>query len=131
MIERRINQDFHSQPQLYLEDLLTQMRTQYAQNISDWTSCSDPDESRFLACATKWISEDAKYNCDVVYRDENNQPMKASQQFELSDKYYNTRMVLVEQRLIQGGVRLATVINKIVQSAQQPVLQRKRRTMRF
>ncbi|CAF1108575.1 unnamed protein product [Adineta ricciae] len=116
MIERRITQDFHSQPALYLEYLLKQMKTQYAQNISDWTNCSSSDESRYLACATLWIAEDAKLNCDLVYRDENNQPMSVSKEFELGQTYYNTRMPIVEQRLIQGGVRLGAVINKIVQT---------------
>jgi hypothetical protein len=116
MIERRISQDFHSQPLLYLQYLLTQMKTHYAQNISDWTNCSSSDETRFLACSTLWIMEDAKLNCDLVYRDENNQPMSVSKQFDLGQTYYNTRMVILEQRLIQGGLRLGTVINKIVQS---------------
>ena len=35
MIERHISQDFHSQPQLYLEHLLNEMKTHYVQNISD------------------------------------------------------------------------------------------------
>jgi hypothetical protein len=116
MIERRISQDFQSQPSLYLEYLVNQMKTHYAQNISDWTNCSTSDESRFLACSTIWIMEDAKLNCELVYRDENNQPMSVSKEFDLGQTYYNTRMVVLEQRLIQGGVRLGTVINKIVQS---------------
>ncbi|CAF1919537.1 unnamed protein product [Rotaria magnacalcarata] len=116
MIERRISQDFHSQPLLYLDYLLDQMKTRYAQNISDWTHCPSTDESRFLACSTSWIVEDAQFNCDIVYRDENNQPMSVSKEFNLGQTYYNTRMVILEQRLIQGGLRLGTVINKIVQS---------------
>ena len=119
MIERRISGDFHSQPLLYLDYLLDQMRTVYAQNISDWIACPSSDESRFLACATKWISEDAQLNCAIVYRDENNEPMSTSKEFTLGQTYYNTRTVIVEQRLIQGGVRLAAVINKIVQLAEE------------
>jgi hypothetical protein len=116
MIERRISQDFQSKPPLYLDYLLNQMKTHYAQNISDWTHCPSSDESQFLACSTAWIVEDAKLNCELVYRDENNQPMSVSTEFNLGQTYYNTRMVILEQRLIQGGVRLGTVINKIVQS---------------
>ncbi|CAF2709975.1 unnamed protein product [Rotaria sp. Silwood2] len=116
MIERRISQDFHSQPLLYLDYLINQMKTRYAQNISDWTHCPSSDESRYLACSTSWIMEDAKLNCELVYRDENNQPMSVSKEFNLGQTYYNTRMVILEQRLIQGGLRLGTVINKIVQS---------------
>lgn len=116
MIEHRISTDFHSQPSLYLEYLVNEMKNHYAQNISDWTNCSSSDESRFLACSTIWIQEDAKINCETVYRDENGGQITPSTGFDLSEKYYNTRMPIVEQQLIKAGVRLATVINKIVQS---------------
>ena len=116
MIERRINQDFQAQPLLYLSYLIKQMKTVYAGNISDWTNCSSSDESRYLACSTLWIQEDAKLDCDVVYRDENDQKITPQTGFDLGQTYYNTRMVTVELRLIQAGVRLAAVINKIVQS---------------
>ncbi len=116
MIERRINQDFKSQPSLYLEHLLNQIKTRYAQNISDWINCSSSDESRFLACSTLWIAEDAKLDCELVYRDENNQRITPATGFDLSGTYFTKAIDIVEQRLIQGGVRLAAVINKIVQS---------------
>ena len=116
MIERRINEEYHSQPHLYLEYLINQMKTTYAKNISDWTQCPSSDESRYLACSTSWISEDATLNCQFVYRDEDNQKISQSKPFNLGQIYYSTRMPILEQRLIQAGVRLATVINKIVQS---------------
>jgi hypothetical protein len=116
MIEHRISLDFHSQPQLYLEYLVNEMKNHYAQNISDWTNCSSSDESRFLACSILWIQENAKINCDIVYRDENNQRITKDTGFNLGRTYYNTRIVIVEQRLIQAGLRLGAVINKIVQS---------------
>jgi hypothetical protein len=116
MIEHRISLDFHSQPQLYLDYLVNEMKNHYAQNISDWTNCSSSDESRFLGCSILWIQEDAKIDCDAVYRDENNQQITKDTGFDLGQTYYNTRIVIVEQRLIQAGLRLATVINKLVQS---------------
>jgi hypothetical protein len=115
MIEHRITQDFHSQPTLYFDYLLNQLKTRYAQNVSDWAQCRSSDQSRFLACSTSWISEDAKLNCELVYRDENDQQMSPSKRFNLGQTYYNTRMDTLEQRLLQAGVRLGTVINKIVQ----------------
>jgi hypothetical protein len=41
--------------------------------------------------------------------------MSASKRFNLGQTYYNTRMDTLEQRLLQAGVRLGTVINRIVQ----------------
>ncbi len=116
MIEYRISQDFQSQPPLYLDYLLKQMNNRYARNLSDWTQCSSSDESRYLACSTLWIEEDAKFNCKLVYRDEDDQPLSPSTRFNLGRTYYNTRMDTLELRLIQAGVRLGAVINKIVQS---------------
>jgi len=116
MIERRISEEFRSQPQLYLEYLINKMKNIPAQNISDWTNCSSSGESRFLACSKVWIQEDAKLDCDAVYIDENGQRITKDTGFNLGQTYYTTRMDIVERRLIQGGLRLATVINKIVQS---------------
>jgi hypothetical protein len=115
MIKHRMSQDFHSQPTLYFDYLLNQLKTRYAQNVSDWGQCRASDESRFLACSTSWISENGEINCELVYRDENDQPMSASKRFNLGQTYYNTRMDTLEQRLLQAGVRLGTVINRIVQ----------------
>jgi hypothetical protein len=116
MIEYKIKQDFHSQPALYFDYLLNLLKTTYAQNVSDWTQCPSSDESRYLACSTSWIQEDAKLDCEFVYLDDDGQRMSPSKAFNLGQTYYNTRMVILEQRLLQAGVRLAAVINKIVPS---------------
>lgn len=92
------------------------MTTKYAVNISEWSQCTGSDESKYLSCADKWISEDSKINCDLVYRDEQNQPMNPSKQFQLGAMYYSSRLPIVEQRLIQAGVRLANVINQIAEA---------------
>lgn len=116
MIQRKINTDFQSQRPLYLEHLINQMNGRYAQSISDWTQCSSLDDSRYLACSSIWIQEDAQLSCNVVYRDENGQQITSDTGFNISETYYNTRMDVVEVRLIQAGVRLAAVINKIVET---------------
>lgn len=115
MIQRKINENFESQRSLYLEYLINQMNGQYAQNISDWTQCSNADDSRYLACSSIWIQEDAEHCCKSVYRDENDQQLTPATGFNISETYYSTRMDIVELRLIQAGVRLAAVINKIVE----------------
>ncbi|CAF0774193.1 unnamed protein product [Adineta ricciae] len=115
MIERRISTDFQSDSSKYLAYLLNVMHTTYIRNISQWTKCPSNDESKYLACSTAWIDENSELNCDHVYRNEQDQRMTISQQFKLSDIYFNTRMVFVEARLLQGGVRLGAVINKVVQ----------------
>jgi hypothetical protein len=120
MIEHKISNDFSSQPALYFDYLLNQLKNHYAQNISDWAQCGSSNESLFLACSTSWISEIEEINCKLVYRNEKNQPMsRGSKSFNLSQIYYTTRMDTLEQRLLQAGVRLAAVINKIVESTDE------------
>jgi len=116
MIQRKINTDFQSQRPLYLEHLINEMHGRYARNISDWTHCTSLDDSRYLACSSMWLQEDAELGCKVVYRDDNDQQITPVTGFNISETYYNTRMDVVEQRLIQAGVRLAAVINTIVQT---------------
>jgi hypothetical protein len=115
MIERRISSDFHSDKVEYYKYLLNKLHTTYAGNISQWSTCPSADKSRYLACSTAWIDEDAELNCEHVYRDEDDQPLNPSQRFSFSQTYYNTRIVIVEQRLLQSGVRLGVVINKITE----------------
>ncbi len=115
MIQRRINNDFQSQNSLFRQYLIGQMNGRYAQNITEWTNCASSDGSRYRACSSKWIQEDAELSCSVVYRDEFNQPITSETGFNITEAYYNTRMDTVELRLIQAGVRLAAVINEIVQ----------------
>lgn len=126
MIQRRINTDFQSQRTLFLEYLFDQMTGRYAQNISDWTNCASSDDSRYLACSSKWIQEDAELSCTMVYRDENGTQLTATTGFNITETYYITRMEIVELRLIQAGVRLAAVINKINEpsASQSSTLQR-------
>lgn len=92
------------------------MNGRYAQYISNWTECSTADDSKYLACSSRWIQEDAELSCNVVYRDEFGRQITNDTGFNISEPYYNTRMDTVELRLIQGGVRLAAVINEIVNS---------------
>lgn len=115
MIQRRINTEFERQRALYLEHLISQMKGRYAQNISDWTQCSSSDDSHYLACSSRWIQENAEFCCAVVYRDVNGEPITSATGFNFTEAYYESRMETVEIRLIQAGVRLAAVINKIVE----------------
>lgn len=118
MIQRKINDQFLSQTHLYLQYLISQMDSRYAQNVSDWTQCSSPNDSRYLACSSVWLQEDADLSCRIVYRDEYGEPISSATTFSITETYYITRMDTVELRLIQAGVRLAAVINEIARGTQ-------------
>ena len=119
MIQKSIKEDYHQDPGQYFQNLLKQLHTTYAQNISDWATCKTPDESTYLACSTAWIEEDAQINCASAYIDENGDRLTKKTKFNMCDKYQNTRKLIVEQRILQGAVRLATVLNKIAQSSDE------------
>jgi hypothetical protein len=115
MIERRISLDFKNNQSMYYTYLLDNLHTKYESNITQWSTCPSADQSQYLACSTAWIDEDVELNCAHVYRDEQNKPLSIAQQFSLGQTYYNTRMVFLEERLLQSGVRLGVVLNKIVE----------------
>lgn len=114
MIQYRINQDFQSQNSLYLDYLISEMKGRYAQSIPEWMNCTTTDDSKYMACSSMWIQEDAKLCCELVYRDEFYQPITNVTGFNISQAYYSTRIDTIELRLIQSGVRLAGTINEIV-----------------
>ena len=118
MIHIRLK-NFNNDSGIYFQYLLKQLHTTYAQNISDWATCKTPDESTYLACSTAWIEEDAQIDCASAYIDENGNRLTPKTHFNMCDKYQNTRIPIVEQRILQGAVRLATVLNKIAQSSDE------------
>jgi hypothetical protein len=119
LIEHRILLDFNNDTGKYYDYLLNLMNTTYAKNISQWSTCPSSDISKYSACSATWIREDTVLNCARVYLDEDGKRINRSQPFHLGQTYYNTNIDIVEQRLIQGGLRLGTVINKIVELEQR------------
>ena len=116
MIERRVSSDFRNDPTLYYDYLIKLISTTYASNVTQWSTCSSSDPSDYQACSRAWIDEDVDLNIASVYLDETGKRMSSRQPFALGQTYFNTRMTIVEQRLIQGGLRLGTVINRVVQA---------------
>ena len=115
LIDERIKNISHDNITEYFNYLLNLLHTTYANNITNWAKCPSEDEAEYLACSTAWINENMDLNCAYVYRDENNNPMNGSDVYHLCDIYFNRSIVFLEQRLLQAGVRLGAVINKIVQ----------------
>lgn len=115
MINHQLVTKFSNNTDEYYNYLLKTLHTTYATNISQWLKCPSGDEAKYLACSTTWINESVELDCTNVYRDENNQPMNSSEEFHLGEIYFNKNIVFLEQRLLQSGVRLGMIINKIVE----------------
>jgi len=63
----------------------------------------------------KWIDESIDYVCKQVYLDDNNIKLNVSLNFTLGEIYFNRNWPLIDQRLAQGGRRLASLLNRLVE----------------
>ncbi|CAH2038295.1 unnamed protein product [Thlaspi arvense] len=70
-------------------------------DLSSWTECND-----LIACSHKYASESIQLACKWGY-----EGVKSGE--TLSEEYFNTRMPIVMKRIVQGGVRLAMILNRI------------------
>ena len=69
---------------------------------------------------TEWIDESIRYVCEQVYLDEMNITMNASSSFHLGNIYYERNIPIIEKRIIQGGRRLGTLLNRLATSRPAP-----------
>ncbi|KAF2589718.1 hypothetical protein F2Q70_00041867 [Brassica cretica] len=70
-------------------------------DISSWTECND-----LLACPHTYASESIELACKYGY-----EGVKSG--VTLSEEYFDTRMPIVMKRIVQGGLRLAMILNRI------------------
>jgi hypothetical protein len=70
-------------------------------DLSSWTECND-----LIACPHKYASESIKLACKWGYKG-----VKSGE--TLSEEYFNTRLPIVMKRIVQGGVRLAMILNRV------------------
>lgn len=74
----------------------------WSNDISSWANCTSGD----VVCPDPWASESIKCACNYAYRN-------ATPGTTLGDDYFLSRLPVVEKRLAQGGVRLASTLNQI------------------
>jgi len=99
----------------YAARLATQVKGEWASKAKTWASClsaSDPDLKK---CLSEIAQESLTFDCQgadtsAYYDDKNN---LITQNEDLDDQYYKTRLLVVDQRLAQGGVRLAALLRYI------------------
>eukprot|EP00475_Leptophrys_vorax_P043454 TRINITY_DN8376_c0_g1_i2.p1 TRINITY_DN8376_c0_g1~~TRINITY_DN8376_c0_g1_i2.p1 ORF type:complete len:287 (-),score=51.80 TRINITY_DN8376_c0_g1_i2:1657-2517(-) len=104
MIEERISNDFGRNSTLFFEQLISRVSVggDLYSELTSFTSCTEN-------CVDKWASESAAYNCDHVYKDDNDEWV--SDHFELGNAYYERSIALIERVLVVAGVRLAQILN--------------------
>lgn len=70
-------------------------------DLASWTECND-----LIACPHKYASESIQLACKYGYED-----VKSGE--TLAEDYFDTRMPIVMKRIVQGGVRLAMILNRV------------------
>ncbi|XP_042450593.1 endonuclease 4-like [Zingiber officinale] len=77
-------------------------------DVRQWKTCRE----KSVTCADKYASESTSLACDYAYQD-------VEQDSTLGDEYFFSRLPVVEQRLAQGGVRLAAILNKLFSNSEE------------
>jgi len=80
--------------------------------VNVWLSC--PDGIR-QECVSSWAKESLHEALTWAYGDEDGHDIKDGA--SLSDKYFLTRLPIVEKRLAAGGVRLAATLESVFSRA--------------
>jgi hypothetical protein len=110
MINERVANDFSGSFDSFTQYLVARVSAggdMYNQ-ISSFTTCTSD-------CVDVWASEAAANNCKYVYVDDNGN--KITNGFNLGDQYYQTNIQNIEYMLIEGGIRLAHVLNQAIAQA--------------
>ncbi|XP_047159512.1 endonuclease 2-like [Vigna umbellata] len=75
----------------------------WANEVEEWEHCGDND----LPCPAQYASESSIDACKWAYKD-------ATEGSVLSDDYFLSRSQIVNLRLAQAGVRLAAILNRVL-----------------
>jgi len=111
MIEKHINDDFDGDQDEYMSYLQQALNTTYKNKIASWMKCSNGNAS----CPDEWASETVLYACSNAYVDQDGNDIESG--FSLGDDYYNFNIDLIDEQLAKAGVRLANVLNNVLDSS--------------
>ncbi|KAL5730094.1 Endonuclease 4 [Ranunculus cassubicifolius] len=102
IIESAMKTFYNSDLTVMIEAIQRNITENWFSDISLWKNCS----SSYKACPDPYASESIKLACNYAYRN-------ATPGTTLSDDYFLSRLPIIEKRLAQGGVRLASTLNRI------------------
>lgn len=109
IIQHKIKTDMHGNYSLFRDHLWNRIDSSHGggdllPKVSQWTTCIHD-------CENEWAGEAAKNNCDFVYVDDNGN--KVTDGFDLGEVYYQRSIEKIEELLIEGGVRLGYLLNRM------------------
>ncbi|XP_058079565.1 endonuclease 4-like [Magnolia sinica] len=85
-----------------MESIQRNLTEEWMDEIHEWETCGP----KSVACPDKYASESVRLACDYAYKNVTNNST-------LGDEYFLSRLPIVQKRIAQAGVRLASVLNRI------------------
>ncbi|VVB12188.1 unnamed protein product [Arabis nemorensis] len=102
IIESALTTYYNSSLPLMIQVLQAKLTNGWSNDVPLWESC----QLNQTACPNEYASESIDLACKYAYRN-------ATPGTTLGDDYFLSRLPIVEKRLAQGGIRLATTLNRI------------------
>lgn len=115
MIEKTMRDDYGGSRAAFEDSLWSRLLGASPRQWSQWLRCSDGTRR---ACATHWGQESLGYALTYAYRNVNNTEILDGTVLTL--EYYTSRVKIVEERLVLGGVRLASTLEMIMSNELAP-----------
>lgn len=127
LIETALQRDYDHQ-RSKMEDYLEKLLQQHPEWTQHYESCGVVNiapslSSSFFAvnstCVIDWGQESWSYALEYAYtknepwEDSHTRPVEVSDGDDIGEEYYETRIAIVNERLIAGGVRLAMALEGI------------------
>ncbi|CAA7402060.1 unnamed protein product [Spirodela intermedia] len=102
MIETAMKDFYNKDENIMIESIERNITGNWADDIVDWETCN----RKTVTCAPQYASESIDLSCKYAYKD-------VEQNTTLTDDYFFSRYPIMEKRIAQAGLRLATLLNSI------------------
>ena len=110
IIEQAMERSYNGSRTLFEQSLSAASRSAaFARDMEYWLECSD---GMNRSCTEQWGEESFQAALEWAYRNfDDDEVVNGS---ELGEAYYETRLLVVEHRIIAAGVRLAATLEKVL-----------------
>ena len=126
-LERDYSYNVTSQPRSEMEGALESLLTNHTEWLEHFTKCQKGSGARHLECVIEWGQESWAYALKYAYtknspwdtttiKDEENDGnavVEVASGDEIDEAYYASRIPVVNEQLIAGGIRLAATLEDI------------------
>ncbi|KAK9706649.1 hypothetical protein RND81_07G141800 [Saponaria officinalis] len=100
IIDTALERYYGSNLTVMIEAITSNMTDDWLREINLSEAC------HHSACPNQYAAESVSYACEYAYKN-------ATNETQLNDDYFHSRLPIVEKRLAQGGMRLATLLDQI------------------